>query len=292
MTINEKYLKWWLFAAISLIWGSSFILMKGGMTALSAYQVAALRMVSGCLTLLPIAIRNFRQIPQNKLAPILITGVVGSFVPAFLFCVAETRIDSSLAGILNALTPLFTIIIGWMVFRVKVGTQKITGVLIGFAGLCLLFFTRGQIDLKEISYASLVLLATICYAVNVHLVSRYLKGIDAINIAAIAFAFLLLPSIFILWYTGYFSLPLSSAPLLKATTASLVLGVMGTAVATILFYRLIKLSGTLFASLVTYGIPFVAIAWGLFFGETIGLLQVGCLGIILGGVYLVTNSSE
>jgi drug/metabolite transporter (DMT)-like permease len=290
MPINEKFKKWWLFAAISLIWGSSFILMKGGMTALSAYQVAALRMVSGCLSLLPIAIRNFRQIPQNKLAPIFITGFIGSFIPAFLFCVAETRIDSSLAGILNALTPLFTIMIGWMVFRVKVGAQKIAGVLIGFAGLCLLFFTRSQIDIKEISYAALVLLATLCYAVNVHLVSRYLKGIDAVNIAAIAFAFLLLPAIFILWYTGYFSLPLASTPLLQASAAALVLGILGTAVATILFYQLIKLSGTLFASLVTYGIPFVAIAWGLFFGENIGLLQVGCLVIILGGVYLVTKS--
>lgn len=289
MPLTQNATKWLLFAAISLIWGSSFILMKAGMTNLSPYQVAAIRILSGGLVLLPIAIRHFKELPAEKLGWVIVTGFVGSFFPAFLFCIAETRIDSSLAGMLNALTPVFTILIGTLFFNIQVTLRKSLGILLGFAGLSGLFLAKGTVNLQDISYATLVLAATLCYGLNINLVNHHLKGVSAVSIAAIAFAFLLLPALLVLYFTGYFSLAVQTKPILLATGASVILGVLGTALATIFFYMLVKIAGPIFTSLVTYGIPFVAIAWGLSYGESINLLQVCCLGVILGGVWLVSR---
>jgi drug/metabolite transporter (DMT)-like permease len=290
--MSPKLMNWLLFAALALIWGSSFILMKAGMEALSAYQVAAIRMLSAGLILLPLAMKSFREIPREKIGLVILSGFLGSFFPAFFFCIAETKIDSSLAGILNALTPMFTISIGALFFQLKINALKIAGVLLGFFGLCLLFLVRGKLELSYLSYSSLVILATLCYGINVNMVARHLKGTGSVSIASFAFACLIPPSLFILWKTGYFDPePLTdTGTWWMSTGASVVLGVMGTALASIIFYMLVKRAGTLFASLVTYGIPFVAIGWGLLFGESITLAQVGCLLIILAGVYLVNRN--
>ncbi len=313
MHANTKLVNWLLFSLLSIIWGSSFILMKAGMTALSAYQVAAIRMLSAGLVLLPIVIRHFTQPSSPKKSPadslisqslvekstlrkkmglIILSGLLGSFFPAFLFCIAETRIDSSLAGILNALTPLFTIILGALFFQLEVNFLKMSGVIIGFVGLVLLFISGGHINTQDIGYASLVLIATILYGLNVNMVGKHLKGVGSVTIAAFAFAFLIPPSLAILWYTGYFKLDLFMETILLSTAASAVLGIFGTALASILFYMLVKRAGTLFSSLVTYGIPFVAIGWGLLYGETISFLQVICLGVILSGVWMVNKGSR
>ncbi|GAB2665648.1 DMT family transporter [Flavihumibacter cheonanensis] len=290
--MSPKLLNWFLFTALALIWGSSFILMKAGMEALSAYQVAAIRMLSGGLILLPMALKSFREIPREKIGMVVLSGFLGSFFPAFFFCIAETKIDSSLAGILNALTPMFTISIGALFFQLQINAAKIAGVVLGFIGLCMLFLVRGKLELSYLSYSSLVILATLCYGINVNMVARHLKGIGSVSIASFAFACLIPPSLAVLWKTGYFEmdrLP-DNGTWWMATGSAVVLGVMGTALASIIFYMLVKRAGTLFASLVTYGIPFVAIGWGLLFGESITLAQVGCLLIILAGVYLVNRN--
>lgn len=292
MSARFKLINWLLFAALALIWGSSFVLMKTGLKALTAYQVAALRMLSGGLVLLPLAARAIRTVPANKRGIVIISGFLGSFFPAFLFCIAETRIDSALAGMLNALTPLFTIAIGALFFQLQISLLKVLGVLTGFVGLCLLFIARGEVDVSSLGYASLVVLATVCYALNVNLVAKHLTGIRAVHIAAFAFACLIPPSTYVLWKTGYFSaIEYRDTTWLAATGAACVLGAIGTALASIIFYLLVKRAGTLFASLVTYGIPFVAIAWGLLYGELVSLAELACLLLILSGVYLVNKQS-
>lgn len=264
--------------------------MKLGMQALSAYQVAAIRILSAAIVLLPFGWRAFETIKKEKRVFVILSGLLGSFFPAFLYCIAETRIDSSLAAILNSLTPLFTIIIGVTFFKLTAGLKKIIGVVIGFTGLVLLpFATHKDIDLNDLSYASLVLMATICYACNVNMVSRYLQQTASLHVAALSFSFLLIPSLIILTATGYFQLPLLQQKYLSATLAATLLGVMGTAIATVLFYMLVKKEGPLFASLVTYGIPVIAVIWGLVYGEIITLTEIGCLVIILGGVYMVNR---
>ncbi len=259
------------------------------MEALSPYDVAGLRMISAGLVLLPFAIKAYKAIPADKLKLVMFSGLLGSFFPAFLFCIAETRIDSSLAGILNALTPLFTIVVGIGFFDVKIDRRKQTGVLIGFAGLCLLFVAKGNISFSYLGYSLLVLLATIFYGVNVNIVARHLNAVGSLNIAAVAFTFLVIPSGLALLLSGYLRHEFTNAGVLKSTAAGVILGVFGTALASILFYMLVKRAGGLFASMVTYGIPFVAVFWGLLDGEQISALQVLCLGIILVGVYLANK---
>lgn len=287
--LNDKLVNWGLFTILSIIWGSSFILMKMGLETLSPYQVATLRMLSAGVVLIPFAWEGFRKIPKDKLGFVILSGLIGSFFPAYLFCIAETKIDSSLAGILNALTPLFTISVGLFFFQMQASRQKIFGVLVGFVGLCLLFLAQKNISLENISYAFLVLIATLLYGINVNMVGKHLHNTGSMNIAAVAFTFLIIPCFVILYFTGYFSMDLLSKPILKSSGSAFLLGFGGTAVATVLYYKLVKSAGGLFASTVTYGIPFVAVFWGVLGGESINLLQCCCMGIILFGVWLANK---
>jgi drug/metabolite transporter (DMT)-like permease len=289
IALREKLINWGLFTILSIIWGSSFILMKLGLETLSPYQVATIRILSAGIVLIPFALEGFRKIKKNELSYVILSGLLGSFFPAYLFCIAETKIDSSLAGILNALTPLFTISVGFFFFQMKASKQKFMGVLVGFVGLCLLFLAQNNISLENFSYAFLVLIATLLYGINVNMVSKHLHNTGPLNIAAVAFTFLIIPCVIILYFTGYFSLTLYSEPILKSTGYAALLGFGGTAIATVVYYRLVKNAGGLFASTVTYGIPFVAVFWGILEGENFNLLQFGCMGIILIGVWLTNK---
>lgn len=288
--MSKSFGAWVLFIVLTIIWGSSFILMKIGMQALNPYQVATIRILSAGIVLLPFAWNAFKNVDKKKIPQIILSGLLGNFFPAYLYCIAESRIDSSLAAILNSLTPLCAILAGISFFGLKTNAKKIIGVAIGFTGLVLLpFATQKGIDFKDLSYSLLILAATVCYGLNVNMVSRYLQGTAALHIASLAFAFLLIPALLILIYTGYFNLPLFTAPYLHAALASATLGIAGTAIASVLFYMLVKKAGVLFTSLVTYGIPVIAVIFGLFYGEAITLAELGCLIIILGGVYMVNR---
>ncbi|MFN5936981.1 MAG: DMT family transporter [Sphingobacteriales bacterium] len=279
---------WFLFILLCLIWGSSFILMKKGLNNLNAFQVASLRIISAGMILLPVGWNKFRTIARKDLFLVFVSGLLGTFIPAYLFCLAETKIDSGLASVLNALTPLFTLIIGAFFFQSKLALHKWIGVLIGMVGLILLLTAGKELRFNHIGFAGLITIATICYGINVNLVSRYLKHISSTLLAAGAFAMLILPAIMILLWTGYTYTPITIG-FAYSTGAALVLGIFGTAIASILFYELMKKAGPLFASMVTYGIPFVGIFWGIADGESLGLVQVSCLFLILSGVYLANK---
>jgi drug/metabolite transporter (DMT)-like permease len=287
--MQQKWINWLVFALLSLVWGSSFVLIKEGLRSFSPYQVASLRMLFAGLVLVPFAIKALPQIPKEKMGLVLISGVAGNFIPAFLFCIAETQIDSSLAGILNSLTPLFTILVGISFFKVQTNITKIIGVIIGFIGLCFLFAAGKDMSMRNMSYAGLVLMATLFYGINVNMVGRYLQNIGALNIASVAFSFLVLPSAAILFFTGYFNNNFTNDLVIQSTLASAVLGIVGTSLASILFYYLIKRAGVIFGSLVTYGIPIVAVCWGMLYGEKITPIQYVWMGVILIGVFIANR---
>jgi drug/metabolite transporter (DMT)-like permease len=283
---KSSLLSVFLFVILSIIWGSSFILMKEGMKVLTPYQVASLRMLSAGLAMLPFCVRYLKTIPKKSLPLLLLSGLLGTFFPAYLFCIAETKIDSGIAGILNALTPLFTILIGAVFFASPMPSKKWLGVMIGFVGLVLLIVSgKNTFELTNMQFAGLIVIATLLYGINLNIVSRYLQHIPSLAVVSVTLAMLIIPSLLILIKTQYFNYA-PDYPFLQATGASIFLGVMGTAVATLLFYRLIQTSGAVFSSMVTYGIPFVALAWGVFAGETISFFQIGCLFVILVGVWL------
>jgi len=280
---------------LCLIWGSSFMLMKWGMfdkdntPTLSAYDVAALRILFAGIVMLPFVPSSIKKIPSKDFVYVLLSGWLGSFFPAFLFCIAESKIDGSLAGSLNALTSLFVIITGFLFFNVKSNRKKIIGVIIGLLGCTLITVANYSKPFEYIAYSGFVILATFMYGFNINLIQKKLSALNALSVAAISLTGLIIPSATVLFFSGYFSLPLSQHSYIISTVSSVVLGILGTSLATILFYVLIKRAGGLFASLVTYGIPFVAIGWGFYNNELITEMHILALVVILVGVYIVNQ---
>lgn len=293
MIMENKGMNWVLFILLSLIWGSSFILMKAGMNGLSSVQVASLRIVSAGMVLLPLAIRNIKKVPLNLYPAVFLSGTLGSLLPAYLFCIAEEVVDSSLAGMLNALTPIFVILTGLAFFHTQTNARKVLGVCIAFLGCVIIFM--GNATLMENghwSYVALIFFATISYGFNVNLVHRYLKDIPSLRIVSLAMALNALPALLVLIFSHYFQQGLTGTIVLKATGFSMLLGIVGTSLANYLFYVLIKRAGTIFSSMVTYGIPFVAMLWGLVFKEQLTPIKIAGLMVILMGVYLANAPSR
>jgi drug/metabolite transporter (DMT)-like permease len=288
---NDKLISWGIFVLLCIIWGSSFILMKASKDELTWAQIASLRIFSAGVVMLPFAFFHFSRIPLKKMPLVILSAVSGNLLPAYLFAGAIAKnIDSGLAGILNSLTPICVVVTGIIFFKSKTENRKTFGVLIGFAGLTLLTLAgKGGISFENVEYTLWILLATVLYGFNINIVGHYLKDIDPIHLAVVSIAFMIIPTGIVLWEGNFLQLPFDDDATLLAVINSVMLGIAGTALATALFYILVKKAGGLFASLVTYGIPFVALTWGFIFGENIGFLQIGCLGIILSGVYLANR---
>lgn len=265
--------------------------MKEGAVQLSPYQVASIRMIFAGLVLLPFAYNALKQIPKEKLLLVIVSGIIGNFIPAYLFCIAETKIDSALAGILNSLTPLFTLIVGISFFKMPSNGKKILGIVLGLVGLCISVVAGKTLHFDNFSFSIFIVIATICYGFNVNMVGKNMQHISAINIASVAFSFSIIPGMIILYTSGYFNNDFSGSDIIQATFASGTLGVINTSLASILFYILVKRAGILFASTVTYAIPFVSLALGLFYNEAIHPLRLAGLAIILIGVYIVNKKS-
>lgn len=278
---------------LSFVWGSSFVLIKEGLVGLTALQVASFRIISSGIILLPIALNSFKKIPSNKLLLVFVSGVLGSLLPAYLFCIAELHIDSSLAGTLNALTPIFAIMIGALFFKTNTARNKILGISISFAGSILLFFAQPTFnENSNIKDVLLVIVATLCYGINLNIVGKHLKEIPSLNIVAVALSLNAILAAVVLYSTGYFQQDIFEKVILISTGYTLILGVVGTAAATVIFYMLIKRAGIVFSSMVTYAIPIVAVFWGILYGEQVGWKQIACLLIILTGVYVANKSQN
>jgi drug/metabolite transporter (DMT)-like permease len=301
MKVNTAFSKWGLFILLSFIWGSSFELMKLGLfenhdlskPVLSSWQVAALRLVSAGLVFVPFVHLYLKRIEKSKLGYIILSGVLGSFIPAFLFTLAETKIDGAFAGTLNSLTPVFVILIASFFFRKRITARTNGGIAIALIGSALVFYfnwnDRGRSSLGDINFALYCMLATVFYGLNVNMVNKVLGGVSPLAVGAISFTSLLLPSLAVLYFTHYFELPLGETKYITATIASVVLGIIGTSIASVLFYQLIQKAGYLFASMVTYGIPFIAQFWGWVNGEKVDIYRTFGLLVILAGIYLATR---
>ena len=293
----KKIIDWGLFIILCIIWGSSFILMKHGLEELNPFQVAAIRIGSAGLVLLPIALLKIKNYSKKELFLMFLVGLIGNLIPAILFCIAETHLDSAVAGILNALTPLLTLFIGVVFFTLKTTFIKTLGIIIGFVSLVLLLTSKESvlsIDTKHLSYSLLILVATIAYGINVNIVTTYLKKIPALEMVSIAFFFSAIPCIIYLIGSGLFTNPeFGTLNYNQSIYHSVLLGVINTSLASYLFYLLMLRTDAIFASLVCYGIPFVAIAVGIIYAnEEIHLKQYICLTFILIGVLLGTYSPK
>ena len=293
MVMNHQQRKWLYLFVLALVWGSSFILMKKALAGVSPVQLGALRMLFSAIFMLLIGFKSIRKIQKKHWKYIFITSLLGTFFPIFLFSFAVTGIDSSIVSILNSFTPLNAFLVGAIFFGLGFNKQQLFGISIGLVG-ALILILKGALLNPDQNYwfALLVIIASMGYAVNVNLLKKYLADLNALAITVGHFIFLIIPAAIVLSFTGFFSEFSASETEISALGYILVLSVFGTGLAKVLFNRLIQISSPVFSTSVTYLIPVVAIAWGIFDGEELGLIQLFAGGIILLGVYLVNKAKQ
>ena len=289
---EKSLLNWVLLLVLTVIWGSSFILIKRGLEVFTPGEVGAYRMVAAASLLLPLSLPRIKQLSKTQVIHLLITGLLGSFIPAFLFPIAQTQLSSSLTGVLNALTPLFVVLVGALFFNTSITRRNGLGLAIAFAGvLVLVTFKEGASweSLTDINaYALYVIAACICYSINLHFIKARFTQLKSIEISSISLLLILPLALVYLLAGTEFSSKLSTQPQAwEALGYVTILGMVGTATALILFNIMIKSASPFFASLVTYTIPIVAILWGvldgevLLFGHYLGIAAV-ILGVWIG----------
>ena len=283
---SSMFLAWFLLIILSLIWGSSFILMKKGLLAFDPGEVAALRILSASIFLLPISVRNIKEIKSRKHWMYLFaSGFLGSLIPAFLFPMAQTKIDSALSGVLNALTPFFTILIGALLVRARFAVRVKLGIFVGFVGSIFLV-TAGSVGnpINMNYYSFLIVLATILYGINLNILKYFLADIRPIHITS--FSMMMIGPfslVYLIFHADVIHTLRNDPNSILPFTYIVFLGVVGTALALILFNKLLKITNIVFSSSVTYLIPVVAVIWGLIDHEIL-LFQhyLGMVFIILG----------
>ena len=284
--MESKNTKWYLLFFLGAVWGSSFLLMKLGLRGVNSIQMGSLRILFAAVFLIIIGFKNLPKIPLYKWKYIAITSLFGTFLPVYLFAIALSKIDSSVSSILNSLTPLMTLTIGMFFFKVDTERRQIFGVLIGFTGcLVLVLFGNVESTTENYYYALLILLASLFYGINVNLIKKYLSDLKPLTISTGNFTIMAIPALIVLFSSGFFEI--TEQPVVQNSLIYIaVLGVFGTGLSNILFFKLIQISSPVFASSVTYIIPVVAIFLGYFvMNETLNIIQgIGAL-IVLVGVY-------
>lgn len=284
MAEKRKIWHWLALAILSLIWGTSYILMKKGLESFSPLQVGALRIVITFICLLPVAIRHFRYLNRTNILSIIIIGMFGSVIPAFLFPLAETRITSSLAGMLNSLSPVFTLIFGITIYKRKAIKSQIAGVFLGLIGATGLLYT-GSFTFNV--FGLFVVLATLISGISSNEVSK-VKALNGIRITALSF-FVTSPVAIIYLVSSDLSAPMHTANWVRNLCFIGILAVFGSATALGIYYLLIRDTSPVFASSVTYFIPIVATLWGLADNEHFSSSMIISIVFIFAGVYIINR---
>lgn len=280
----ENNKKWYLLVFLGCVWGSSFLLMKLGLKGVNTVQLGSLRILFAAVFLILIGFKHIAKIPLHKWKYIALTSVFGTFLPVYLFATALAKIDGSISSILNSLTPLNTLIVGMLFFQMDVQRRQIFGVIIGFVGCVLLvLFGEGENTTENYSYALLIVLASVFYGINVNLIKKYLSDLKPLTISTGNFIVMLIPTLIVLYFSGFFEI-IHEVKVQTSIGFIAILGIVGTGLSNILFFKLIQISSPVFASSVTYLIPVVAIILGYFImDETLTLVQgVGALVVLLG----------
>ncbi|MEA3496742.1 MAG: DMT family transporter [Bacteroidota bacterium] len=292
--INKKLFSWAILFVLMLTWGSSFILMKRALEVYSFSQVGSLRIFLAFITAIPFAIKGIKKVSLKQWKYLFWVGLLGNGFPAFLFTKAQTGIDSSLAGILNSLTALFTLVVGVYFFSLKTKWFNVAGVFIGLVGAIGLIYVSsdGNFELN-FKFSVYVIIATICYAISANIVKTHLMELNPVKITVYALLTITLPaSIYLFAFSGFFETFTTEQNSLQALGYITILAVVGTTLALIAFNKLIQMTSSVFASSVTYLIPIVALFWGIFDGESFELYFLIWIFLTLFGVFLVNFKAK
>ncbi|UII74504.1 EamA family transporter [Flagellimonas sp. HMM57] len=289
--MGEQNRKWVYLIVLSIIWGTSYILIKKGLEGFNPIQLGAIRIVMAALFLFIIGFKSIKTISRKEWPWVGVSGIIGSFVPMFLFAFAETEIDSGIASILNSLVPLFTLFIGLFIFGVKFTQNQFIGVAVGLIGAALLIFFGTEINPDQnYWYAGLVVVATICYACNANIIKSKLQDVSPMGIAVGNFLVIFIPGLCILIFSGFLKKEVVSGPYFLSSLGYIILlCILGTCVAKVMFNKLVKISSAVFSVSVTYLIPIVGVFWGIVDGEKFAFRQLLAAVVILIGVYIVNK---
>lgn len=285
--------EWMALVLLMIIWGSSFILIKKGLVSFSSMEVGALRISISFFVLVPFVFSRIKKVPLNKLKYFALAGVVGNGIPPFLFAIAQTRIDSYLAGVLNSLTPLFTLLVGVLFFTIRTRWVNVLGVIIGLAGAVgLLTAVHDPYIGNGALYGLIVVAATIFYAFNMNIIKKFLVGFDALTITSVVFTIIGIPAaIYLFAGTGFIETMALGGKSWESLGYIAILAVLGTALSMVVHNWLIRRTSALFASTVTYMMPIVSIFWGMIDGESFLAVYLLWIALILAGVYMANRPS-
>ena len=285
--------KWLYLFILSLIWGTSYILIKKGLVGLSPLQFGAFRIIFTTIFLFLIGFRSLFRITREQWGWVALSALLGTFLPVFLFAYAETQIDSSIASILNSLVPLFTIFLGFLLFKIAFTRNQVIGVILGLLGAAILIFQGAEVNPDQnYLFAGLVVIAALCYAGNANILKSKLQEVSSLAIAVGNFSVMLIPAVIVLYFAGGMQLDVAEPAIRSSLLYVVILAFFGTALAKILFNKLVQISSAVFSTSVTYLIPIVGIFWGLLDGERFTLIHLLGAGVILTGVYLVNANRK
>ncbi|MBC7774504.1 MAG: EamA family transporter [Phycisphaerae bacterium] len=278
---------WFLMFFLAAIWGASFLFIKRSVAIFNPVQMAMWRMVFATAVYLPIAAVYWSKIDWRRWKPLIVVAFCGSAIPNFFFAVAQQHVNSSLAGVLNSLTPLFTLLIGTAFFSMQFSREKVLGVALGLGGAVLLVLFNASSGVSgNAFFAALCVLATICYAINANTVNTHLRDLPPAGIASAAFV--ITGGLFLvgLWLSDGWEAAWQHPDGMKGLGYIFYLAAVGTVVGSILYFWLLQRTSAIFATSVTYLLPVGAIAIGALDGEAIGLIDLVGTAVILLGVYL------
>lgn len=292
--MSTKFINWIILIVLALIWGSSFILMKRGLDVYTSDEVAGLRILISFLFLSPLLFRHVKKELWKHWKSFFAMGLFGNFIPAFLFTKAETGISSSLAGILNSLTPLFTLLLGVIIFKARTRLINVVGLIIGFVGAVGLMTVGKNVDFgSNLSYGSYILLATFFYGLTVNIIKSKLGEINSVTATVWAMMFIgPMAGVYVFGFTDFTTRLTANPAALHSLGYISLLAIFGTALSVMIFNVLIRNTNALFASSVTYLIPIVAMGWGVVDGDSIVLLHFVWIAFILFGVFLVNRKKK
>ena len=276
-------------AFLSVIWGTSFILIKKSLIVYAPIEVAILRVAISGLAFTPFFIMYFKDHEWKRWPMYTVVALSGSAIPAFLFATAQTKIGSATAGILNSITPIFALLIGIIFFKAATNWKQMLGVIIGFLGTVGLIMIDSSADefSGQMIYGSLIVAGSVYYGANVNIVKEFFSNVTPLRLSTLSFFLVGIPVMCLIPFTDIPAKTMSDPYAPYALSYLTILAVVSTMMALYIFYQLVQDTSAIFASSVAYLIPIVALMWGVFDGETLGILHVVCLGVIVSGVYLV-----
>lgn len=282
---------WSSFIFLMLAWGSSFILVKKGLRAFNPTELASIRLTIAAIPMLFFAIQGIKKLTKKQILYVILSGITGIFFPAYLFAWAQIGISSSITGVLNALTPCMTFVIGVLFFQQKGTWQKILGLALGFIGSAMLILLNAKGEISLNIYAFCVIGATIFYGLNLNLTKRFIPDVEPFLLSTIAVSFSgILAALYLIIYPNWIDKVTASPIATQSFGAIILLGLLGTTAAQYFFYKMLRLTTAVFASSITYFIPIVAVLWGILDGETFLLMHLLGMCCIIGGIFILNKN--